>query len=958
MIRTQDGTQTKRIPGPGDRSQTYGYNRPRACYTAVGGETTITISSLVPALSYNPGKAQISVKRSSGGGDLLSGTDFYETSSTVITFPSGDPLIAGEIVEITLESVTTGVMAVAPRPDCYTTTATALQTVVIADFSWTYNLNPTKSVGGVKVYVQGSLWKRGVEYTEVNLGTTNTNQILVADGFIGGEDIVILPAYQAIDTSAASSSLANQSLANLQSMAAAGTQGFVDQSEMISVPNTTIVGRAKIPNLANDLRPSFGIERIMTPSIVLLQDEFGASGEQVYSTINDTRGLIRFVGSTWTNLLNADGQCVLSTASGEYIEIVFYGSNLNIMVILNSSNRDMRATIDGGTEGANFLPQTVASIYDGRNYNKNIVVNVPGISSLGLHTVKLKSYSSNIACNGFEILNDNASGLVNINPGTGYLNGQKYINSLVDSIAYNTGVTGTRGGRIVRYLNADGTVGQVFTPVDAAAAYLTSADHTNEEVVRTHHWREFGAGRTDDFSSLPAGNNDAAFTLDDGTTVLSGIRIGNTGNIIDMYDNSSVITLTFVGTGIDIGRCDTGSSGTFIKVYYIDGVSIGTETGNNSTILRNLKVASGLPYGTHTLKITRTAVTSADSGVVNFTIYQPKKPILPSTALELCDYNVMATFVANTLDGGSLGSIATGVLRKSSFREMTCIGTWSGGVTINAGGVVSPGGYLSSTTSGDVLSYTFFGTGFDLRFYHATAGGFVIAVDGLSNFTSYGNGYYGAAGTWTPSTGTFSGDSGGRGCGIWISGLALGKHTVTLTKNSTNPTQPECLDIITPIHAVKSNLYADLQNTLPVGSCSLMDSRKTSMIKEILPAQKAWAQAVGITSGPTNNVTSVALPVPDMSLSIKTNGGPVQINFSIQVAGSLVANVFWSVYVDGIVIREVLCDAVVVTMQALASLSMIAPVSAGTHKVDIYWRPTGGTINSYSTGRVLTVKEL
>ena len=224
MIRTQDGTQYKRIPNVGDMHPTAtGFQREVATYTATGGETSINLAALSPAISYMPGRNQISIKRSSGGALMLSAGDFTETSST--TIGSSDPLIAGEIVEITKEFTVTGVMAVEPRPDCYTAVGTTGQTLVTADFSWPYNLNSSKAIGGVRVYLHGVLQTRNVDYTEVNLSTTNTNQILFADPLLGGEKIVIVPTYQAIDVSAGSSTFSSQAIASVQSALSARARG-------------------------------------------------------------------------------------------------------------------------------------------------------------------------------------------------------------------------------------------------------------------------------------------------------------------------------------------------------------------------------------------------------------------------------------------------------------------------------------------------------------------------------------------------------------------------------------------------------------------------------------------------------------------------------------------------------------------------------------------------------------
>jgi hypothetical protein len=969
MLRSNDGTQTKRLAGlPGDRYPTTGFQKKRALYTATGGETSINLALLSPALSYMPGMSQIAVKRSSGGA-LIAGIDFLETNTTTITFPTGDPLVAGEIVEISQEAMVTGIAALAARPDCYTATATALQTLVTADFSWQYGLNPTKSVGGVMVYVQGSLWKRGVDYTEVNLGTTNTNQILVADGFIGGEDIVMLPAYQAIDVSSASSSLANQSLASLQSMMTAGSQGFIDQSsDMVAVQNTTIVGRAKIPNLANDIRASLGVERIMTQDILLLQNEVGPSGEPVYAALNDDRGLIRFVGSWISTGPTINGIVMASQAVTDYCEVVFYGTGLN--QLCRSFNGGYTYYVDGG--GAQTVASiTTSSILDARNYAPNQVLNIVSGLSLGLHTVRIVAGGS-FRNHGFEILNANASGLININPGTGYLNGQKYTNSLIDSVAYKpTALTGTRGGRVLQYLSADGTVGQAVTLVNASAAYLASADHTNEEVARTYNWREFGCGRNpingatqalDDFSSLVAGgaSRAAAFTLDDGTTSLVSNYVAVTSDapyeVLALYNGSfsQFLTITFVGTGLDMFTSNDATARAFTAIYVDGGSSIGSMTSSVTPGFVKRKVVSGLPYGTHTVKLENTNLAAGSLRIINFIVYQPKKPTLPSTALELCDYNVLADVVGNSTAG--IETISQGVLRKVvAQREAVYVGGgWALPVIYPATAV---GGWQTYTgTATQYFEYTFFGTGFEVRSYSQSGSTWTIQVDGAypSAVT-----YYGGFNSYTAGSGALTSNASTAGSGYRVVGLTLGVHKVKVALTSGTYIYTEALDIITPIHAVKSNLYADLQNTLPVGSCSLMDSRKTSMIKEILPAQKAWAQAVGVAAAPSTS-SAVLVPMPDMSCTIKTSGGAIEVSYNMVVYHPTTGHAIYSaIYVDGLKVSSTKqCHEASANFDFLLGDSMIIPVSPGVHKVDIYWMASIASAYGEGALRNLTVKEL
>ena len=249
MIRTSDGSQYKRIPNTGDKTPTLGVNPTVITYTATGGETSINLAAQSPQISYKPGAHQLSVKRSSGN-SLIVGLDYFETSTTTIGFPAGDSLVAGEIVEIELKFVATGIMAVTPRPDCYTATGTASQTTITSSFSWPYNLNAGKAIGGISLYINGVLQARGIDFSEINLSAANTNQILLADPLVGGENIILVPTYQVIDDAGASTQFNNSRFgslltnpASVVAVASVGNSGIVNNAAG-NTAGTPIKGKA------------------------------------------------------------------------------------------------------------------------------------------------------------------------------------------------------------------------------------------------------------------------------------------------------------------------------------------------------------------------------------------------------------------------------------------------------------------------------------------------------------------------------------------------------------------------------------------------------------------------------------------------------------------------------------------------------------------------------------------
>lgn len=967
MLKTFDGTSYRRVGGkPGDRLPQTGFQRLRTTYTATGGETSVNLSALTPTMSYIPGQNQISIKRTSGG-STISGIDFQELTPTSIGF-SGDPLIAGEIVEFIREFNITGVLAVQPRTDMYTASATAGQTLITADFSWPYLMNSGKGVGGVEVFFNGVLQTRGQDYSEVNLGTANTNQVLLVRVAAGGENIVLKPTYQVVDQTAATSTFNSQQLANIQSNLAAGTQAFVDASALITVPSTTIVGRAKIPNIAADLRCNMGIDRIMTQQIVELQNEFGPNGERVFSALNDDRGLIRFVGG-WSSQAAVSGQYALSSLAGDFAEITFYGTGLNLIDIVSSASAsaDWSIKVDGTATTSLSNASNNSTILNARNYSPNRIRNVASGLTLGLHTVTITVGSNtsifSLVLFGFEVINASAS--VAVNPGTAYSNGQKLSLANAVSLAYNTGVTGTKGGRQLVYLKSDGTVGNSFQAVDTTQLNLTAANHANEEIVRTYHFREFGASRVDDFSSLASSNNNRAFTLDDGTTTLVGINVSTVSGVLTealcLNALTASIVFTFVGTGLDIVRADNATTGSIDTLsVIIDGVSTGSLSNVGSTTTRTEKVVSGLPYGTHVVKITATTNSNFTMGIRRFITYQPKKPALPTGAIELADYNVIADYAANTT-----GTIApsVGVIRKLATREMTYFGAWT--LTGGIDALFANGSNIFTATAASYVEYVFFGTGFDFKTYisSAAAANFTVSVDGSTNLSAYTTAFYSAAAgtvTFTASTGLVAGTVGASTYGntIRVSGLPLGIHKVRVTYNSGATLYADCLDIITPIHSAKSNQYVDLQNTLSVGNQGISDNRKTSMVKEILPSQKTISQAVGINLNPTS-VSSVLVPMPDMSVVHRSETGRIKISFAATVSATGGGtNLFFAVYVNGVqqTMKGINNAALYWTEP---SETFVMTVGKGTHKVDMFWRVGGGqTVTAVENYRNLIVEDV
>jgi len=616
----------------------------------------------------------------------------------------------------------------------------------------------------------------------------------------------------------------------------AGFDDFIIPSHE-TAPFTTIQNRAKV---TRSLKAIAGVERVHVKGVNRLQNEFGPNGEQVWEADNkDSR--IRFVGS-WTLNASTSGSLAFANTVGDFFEVTFYGTGLNLVHRGDSPAIGYNVSIDGGANSAVTLP-VYSSVLIARGYAPNAIYNLSSGLTLGWHTIRVSLTAQAHLVQGFEILNQRTDLAVYQGSGIaqGALNG---LSSLATS-SFTDGVVGTRGARVVKYID-NGTLKSAVQAVDASAAYLASANHTNEEVVRRINFREFGANRADDFSTLAGVVSDRAFTLDDGTTTL----VGNDVNIVSTSGLDGVIvntnsggfaTLTFVGTGLDLFLVNNTTSAINNTAnafeFYVDGVLVGNlPVQASDTHLKIFKVCSGLPYGTHTVRVFRNAPNNWSIGLHDFIIYQPKKPSIPAGALEVADYNVMASFSF----GSSIveDTPSAGIIRKNHTREFTFVGTWA-----IAQSILSPTGWATTTsTAASYTEYSFFGTGFVLRFgNNAGAQSQTISVNGSTNLSSFTTVLSATAGlSFTAATGVITGSPAGSIANnqLQVSGLALGYHRVRVAWTSGLVISPYAFDIITPIHIN--------QPSLKTGSLSLKSATKYSPEKVVsnagpdLSKAKAW----------------------------------------------------------------------------------------------------------------------
>lgn len=721
-----------------------------------------------------------------------------------------------------------------------------------------------------------------------------------------------------------------------------------------------ITGRASIPDLSSMLSVQMGPQRIMTQEIYQLQTEFGPAGQQVFAAVNDKFNQIRFVGN-WIFANGVHGQAIAGTNVGDYLEIVFYGTGINLLHLDAADTRNFVYSIDGGADSANIITAQASSVLLSRNYSTNILRSVVSGLSLGLHTIKIKNSVVILQMYGFEVLTETTS--LRIAPGA-VMKG-KYKNSLsaLQTVAYDSvfesGALGTKGGCVLVYLKNDGTIGKAVTPADATALYLTNASHVNEEVIRTHHWREFGAGRVDDFSIKATNAGALAFTLDDGSTTLaiSDFNLNATTEAVQLNTANAFLTITFIGTGLDILRTDqaTAIDGHTLTV---DGVAQGSFTAIGTANLSRLeKICSGLPYGTHTVKITKTANAVGAIGIKQFIIYAPKKPALPVGSVEVTQYYKMANYIANTVQGTN--TIATGIIRKMGMREFTYVGTW---ISPTVDATFLNGFNLASTTQNDYFQYSFFGTGFEYRFYTSSVITTIqVTVDGSTNLSAFTTSSYGQVSSFVAATGVITTiASGVPGNGVQVAGLALGWHTVRFAKTSAAAAtfSSDALDIISPIHAPTINGPYVVQNTLSLGNNGFLDLRKFNKRDIVLSNQSNVSSAVKLANTTTTSVPFV--PNPDLSITHNTKTGKVRISHcGLYLATT--GGTYWTVAIDGKIMKQGTGYGYVpTTAYGNASIITIENLSMGAHKIDVYYRNTGGTATAFSDGltsSMLTVED-
>jgi hypothetical protein len=648
-----------------------------------------------------------------------------------------------------------------------------------------------------------------------------------------------------------------------------------------------IIGRAPIIDLENDCKVSLGAERIMIHQIHSISSETDSSNRSVFGA-NDKFDQIRFAGG-WVAINGPSGTYMNTSTINDYVEITFYGTGLNLVHFYDADAKDWSVSVDGGAYGGNIYPTSPSLALKNRKYNINAVTNLATSLSLGIHTVKVRlnnGTSDVLEISGFEILNEEASGNLTVNAGTAFIEGastnfSQSIQAHDSVFETEYGSLGTRGGRVLVYGDINGGIKKDIQWTDTAQKNLTLTDHSNEEVIAKYYWREFGMGRSDDFSTLIT-TSDRAYTLSDGTATLvcNDVDAVNEGENVRLAAIGSFFILTFVGTGLDF-TSTTDSIGQAHTVT-VDGTVVGSGTGTiggaDNEVGSPIKLVSGLPYGTHTVKVERTDSAGSSIRFRDFIVYGPKKPELPAQSIELGEYYLMADHVLSTSPTQKALETSSGVLRKLPTREMVFMGTgWTVGSSI---GLESTYFKLQSATSGDAFEYTFFGTGVEVFWTWPSATVPEIRLDGVllgtTGTVDVVNGTY--------DTGTSRVTENTAATTFRLSDLPLGLHTISFTKTNAQNFQLIALDIITPIHFPKRGNF-NLQSNLRVGSTSMGDSRKIAGVDD---TKVAISTTQILSAGLAYNGTT-SIPIAGLlHTSFKSKTGKIEINLSgnIDIDGS------------------------------------------------------------------------
>ena len=299
-------------------------------------------------------------------------------------------------------------------------------------------------------------------------------------------------------------------------------------------------------------------------------------------------------------------------------------------------------------------------------------------------------------------------------------NGMRVVKWVASSGTIKTSVTAMppNAQNIKTQVNAEITTPSATNTTTTPNMSDDAIDHSLSEVAKTFNFREFGNGAANggtgatyaDASMLSGTADDIAYVMDDGLTSLAGDDIKNSGTYFLHENDNDYFFVTFIGTGVGITVTSNGG-GTDEYDKYIDGVKIVDGAYERASgIVTQETLAQNLPYGTHILKVERTAADAWNEQYEEVTFHQPKKPPIPEDAVVLADYCLFADFVKQT--DAEPTEISKGVRYCNGSRDHF----YSGGaatnpsVTVQASQRGLTGGHTPSGGNTGVWKLPFFGT--------------------------------------------------------------------------------------------------------------------------------------------------------------------------------------------------------------------------------------------------------
>ena len=588
------------------------------------------------------------------------------------------------------------------------------------------------------------------------------------------------------------------------------------------------------------LRPNWGVERINFNNVERVNPRVVTSNTEIESRIIGNNGLtdsrIRLVGDwTFQNHTTFDTSAgarnraanVFTDNVGDFIEITFTGTGINLLSETSIDGHTWNASVDGGA-ATNIHPFPAINtgnseqLFGERGFSRpnNIIDVVNGLAS-GTHTVRItnatNASSTVMALYGIEILNEKASSSTNmdITAGDIYRDGYRYTSDAAETPTVIPAGTSARGARVITYINPlTQAVEQVFQDVDTASANFASANHANEEVIARKNFFDFGNHSF--FQTATSTGNTTGFTLNDGTTALivrgADVNAANSITTGGLFEPPSLvisgtvgdyISINFVGTGLDIFGVRGGGGSNFDFQVFVDGVSIGNLPDPGDSFVGILPIVSGLPYGSHSVRINSLTGTDINFGASEFLIYGPRRPAaLPSKAVVIADYHRVANRVRTT--SGVFDATSTGLIGKSPTKEMFYA---PAGVGLATGGLdTSIYGAEAAIASNEYVEYTFFGTGIEVHGTTADAGDapqIAITLDGTALGTT--GTVTGVNGTYNSGTSRFTRTASTAVITksiLQITGLDLGTHTIRVTTNAAGTGEWEHLGfyVESPVH--------------------------------------------------------------------------------------------------------------------------------------------------------------